>query len=343
MPLRRAEQSGLFTTKFKEDAFFIDFGERALVFREGARTEQTHQLPYYFVEDGYHMRKRLIESLGFTGANGRLELFIQYPLLPVIDQQSMEGIKLEILEKAEATRRSLLKRNEQQALIDMLMLELCDEPIVFFEYDRPTFTLRIKARVPISAPEIGASRTKRGRTVFYREYEDLLCSKAAAYIVTSFERLPFVQVIELNLYRMEAETCKGLTVIGEFVEVKKDRSLQRLDPTTLPPEESPKDRKARQQAEKKQQEAEARRLKTLSKERQKIAVFQRDADPFDELFDGSLPYQSALLSARMPRQGFMDLQKSKTSYSARHALELFELRFAPDEENCFISEIEPYF
>jgi hypothetical protein len=342
MPLRRTAESGFFTTRFKEDAFFLDFSDRALLFNSGARTEQSYQLPFYFIEEGYHMRQRMIESLGFTGAGGRLELYIQYPLLPVIDQKSLEGLRQEVLKRANATRASLVARQEHQALLDMFMLGLCDEPLVFFEYNRPDFSLHLKARAPIPENDPVAARTKRGRLNFYREYEDLLCSKAAFYLVSAFENLPFVQQIELTLYRMETSPVKGLVVIEEPEEQKPETSLRRVDLATLPPPQTAKERKALAKALKQQEKEQAQQLKNLSKEKKRVAVTQRDPDPFDELFDGTLAHWSALLSARIPRQGFMDLQKSKLSYSARRAMELFELRLDTDEEAATIGEIESF-
>lgn len=344
MPLKRTPESGLFTTRFKEDAFFIEVTDRAMFFNEGARTEQSLQLPLYFVEAAYHQRKRLVESVGFSGAKGRLELFIQYALLPVLDPAILEKFRLDVLARAEAARTRLIGHDQQTAL-DLLLLDWCDEPVLLFEYDRGEFNLRVKTRVPAPAPPPGVARTKRGRLGYYREYEDLLCSKAGYYLVSAFEQLPFVQQVELTMLRMEAEPGSGLVVIDEEDEEKKrvEMSLRRFDPSSRPPEETPKERKARQQAERRQAAAEEKRQKALAKDEKVKAIGKREPDGFDQLFDGTLAHQSPLLSARVPRQGFMDLQKSKQSYSARRALELFQARLDTDEETATIREIEAYF
>ncbi len=343
MPLRRTPQSGLFTTRFKEDAFYIDYNERTLFFNSGARTEQSLQLPLYFIEEGYYMQKKMVESVGFTGGEGKLELFLQYPLLPVLDKASLDNFRQEVIQRAETTRTTLLPRQEQQALIDMLMLGFCDEPLIFFDYDRPNFTLRLKAQMPKPGKLPIAARTKRGRLSFFREYEDLVCSKAGYYLVNGFEQLPFVQQIELTLLQMGSEPINGLTVVDETEEFQREVGLRRIDPANLPHIETSKERKAREKAEKARQKTEQLQLKTLSKDKQRLAFTQREPDPFDELFDGSLTYQSPLLSARIPRQGFMDLQKSKLSYSARRAMEMFELHLETDEETSRFSQVESFF
>ncbi len=344
MPLRRTPVSGLFTTRFKEDAFFVDFSDRALLFNSGARTEQSLQLPLYFVDEAYHMRKRLVESIGLTGAKGRLELFIQYALLPILDESNLEKMRQKALDQGILLRKELVARQEQQALIDLLMLDWCDEPIIQFEYERSEFRLRIKARVPQpEAMPLSAVRTKKGRAHYYQGYEDLLCSKAAFYAVNAFETLPFLQQVELVLLRMEAQPVKGLVLAEEMERARPDYGLRRLDPTTIPAEETSKERKAREKTQREQEKVEAEKLKKLSKEKKKIAFTQRESDIADSLFDGSLPNQSPLLSARLPRQGFMDLQKSRMNYSARKAMELFDLRFETDETTTTIQEITPYF
>ncbi len=343
MPLKRSPQSGLFTTRFKEDAFFLDFNDRAVLFNSGARTEQSLQLPFYFVEKGYHQSRKLVESVGFTGAQGRLELFVQYAKLPVLDQQSLEALRVKVLGQADTLRKTLVERGEHQALLDMLQLSWCDEPILLFDYERANFNLRLKARAPLPPPVPNSIRTKRGRDGYFREYEDLLTSKAAYYLVSTFERLPFVQNIELNLYRMEKEPVKGLVLTQEVFEESRDLSLKRVDPTTLPPVETAKERKEREKGQKAREKAEAERLKKLSKEQKMVALTRRETDPADELFDGSLPHASPLLSAQIPRQGFMDLQHSKQSYSARRAMELSALRFESDEESGSFGEVQPFF
>ena len=347
MPLKRAPNSGLFTTRFKEDAFFLDYSDRAILFNSGARTEQSLQLPYYFVDEGYHMRKRLVESVGFVGAKGRLELYIQYALLPILDPANLEKLRETILERAVATRQNLLVRGEQQALLDMQMLEWCDEPILQFEYEHSNFRLRIKARAPLPQPLPVAARTKRGRLTYYHDYEDLICSKAGYYIVNAFDNLPSVQQIELTLVRMEAEPIHGLILTEDAPRRVREAGLRRLDPNALPPEETPQERKAREKIEQAEARAQAKiqakEQKAVKKEEKLLAVTQRAPDETDALFDGRLPYESVLLSTRIPRQGFMDLQRSKLNYSARRAMEMFELHLDTDEEATAIHEVEAYF
>ena len=343
MPLKRTSNSGLFTTRFKEDAFFLDFSDRAILFNSGARTEQSLQLPYYFIDEGYHMRKRLVESVGLVGAKSRLELYIQYALLPVLDAANLENLRHTVLERATATRASLVARQEHQALIDLLMVDWCDDPIILFEYDRQGFRLRLKARAPLPETLPVAARTKRGRLSYYRDYEDLLCSKAGFYIINAFDSLPFLQQVELTLLRMETTPVSGIVLSEDAPRRKGEAGLRRIDPDNLPAPETAKEQKARRKAEEIEAKERAKEQKTVKKEQQKIAVTQREPDEADQLFDGSLAYQSPLLSARIPRQGFMDLQRSKMNYSARRAMEMFELRFDTDEETTSIREVVSYF
>lgn len=347
MPLPRTDKSGLFTTRFKEDAFFIDFDEQAMLFKEGARTEQSIQLPLYYIDQAYYEKKKQVETLGLDGSAGRVEIYIQYAKLPLLDPQHLDSLREDILVRTKQAREKFLQRQNRQALFNMLRLQLCDEPIVFFEYDRTEFTLKIEARAPLPlSPSPISLQTKRGRISFFQEYEDLLCSKAVAYALSSFEMLPFLQEVSVNLIRMEANPVEGLLLIDEKERQKRVWQLRR---EVAPDEivETAQDRKKREAAEKKlldqQIREEAKRKKEQSKSRRELEMTTRAPDGFDELFDGTLPYQTVLLSARIPRQGFMDLSKSKMSYSARHAMESFELRFETHEEETFFAPVQPFF
>ena len=114
MPLERAPGSGLFVTQFKEDAFFLDFDERALLFKSGARTEQDLSLPLFAIENTFYKRKRLIETLGLRGAEGKLAIFLQYARLPLIDPRDMEELREAIMSRAEAARKTLLNAPDPQ-------------------------------------------------------------------------------------------------------------------------------------------------------------------------------------------------------------------------------------
>jgi hypothetical protein len=344
MPLRRTPQSGLFTTNFKEDAFFIELTERALLFNSGARTEQTLQLPLYYVDEGYYMRQKMVDSIGLVGANKRLELYIQYALLPVLDNDSLDQLRKTALERAALTRQKYVERKERQASLDMLLLEWCDEPVLYFDYERSNTNLRLEVRVPPLPPVPVAARTKRGRQTYYRDFEEMVCAKAAYYCISAFEALPPLQMVELNMYRMEAEPVQGLTIIEEETREKKvPEGLKRIDPATLPPPESARERRAREIEAEKQRKAALALQKKEAKEKKKLLLTTRPSDEFDELFDGTLPYKSTLLSARIPRPDFMHLAKSKTSYSALYALSQFEFRFAPNEDTARLEQVEPFF
>ncbi|HEX2910331.1 MAG TPA: hypothetical protein VH186_05945 [Chloroflexia bacterium] len=347
LPLKRTPQSGLFTTKFKEDAFFVELNDRALVLNSGARTEQSYEIPLFYFDKGYFERRRMIESVGFTGAHGLLELYVQFAMLPLLDPASLDNMRQEILERADYVRRKLALKQDQQTRLDMLLLEWCNEPIILFDFDRTTFTMRLKVRAPLPAPLPVSARTRRGLLNYYNEYEDLLCSKAGYYIISAFETLPSLQQIDLSMLRMEREPVNGITLSGPEEIVKQhDFGLKRVDPAALPVAETDRQRKAREKAERKeakqQEKLERLQLKALSKEKQRLAFTQREPDPFDELFDGTLSHESTLLSVRIPRQGFMQMQRSKQTYSARRALELFECHLNTDEEATTIYEVESF-
>jgi len=349
MPLARTNQSGLFTTLFKEDAFYLDFDEQNLLFTAGARTEQSIELPFYYIDKAYYEKRKQVETLGLEGSVGRVEVYVQYATLPLLDPKSLADLREEIVERIKAARETFLERQSHPALFYMLKLQLCDEPIVFFDYQRADYSLRIKARAPILPERPVSTQTKRGRATFFREYEDLLCSKAVAYALNAFETLPFLQEVMVTLVRLEASPVEGLTVVEEQNKVtsKKEKGweLRRLAP--LQPTETPEERKKREAEEKKllrqQQKEEEKRKKEFAKTKRQLELTTRTPDGWDELFDGSLPHESVLLAARIPRQGFMDLNRSKASYSALQALQLFELRYEPQEEEAVIAPVEPFF
>ncbi len=346
MPLPRTPQSGLFTTRFKEDAFFLDFDEQNILFNEGARTEQALRLPLFYIDRAYYEIRKSVETLGLDGAGGRIEAYIQYAKLPLLDPQHLDALRQEIINRGQIARETYVAHQNHQALFSLLRLQLCDEPIVYFEYNRNEYSLDIKARIPKPPTLPDSTRTKRGRINFFREYEDRVCSKAVAYVLAAFETLPFLQEISITLTRMESRQFEGLMLFDEQQQQKKLWQLRRnVTPEEL--QESPKERKKREAAEKKQlieQEREdAKRKREMSKSRRQLEMTSRSPDEFDELFDGSLIYENNLLAARIPRQGFMDLSKSKMSYSARRALEQFSLRLIADEEEATFAPIEPYF
>ncbi|NWJ96570.1 MAG: hypothetical protein HXX20_12375 [Chloroflexi bacterium] len=344
MPLPRTPQSGWFTTRFKEDAFFIGFDEQALLFNEGARTEQSLQLPLYYIEKVYYEKKKQVETLGLTGGAGRVEIYMQYARLPILDPHHLRTLREDLQQRVEVARETLLEHQNSQALFSMLRLQLCDEPILFFDYDRQNYSLRIKARapLPVKLPEV--LRTKRERINLFREYEDLLCSKAVSYALNAFEALPFLQEVTLTLIRMEPKPAEGLLLFEEQERQKKVWQLRRSPDEAV---ETPAARKKREEAElkllKQQEKEAAKRKKEQNKSKRELEMTTRAPDGFDELFDGSLPYESILLSARIPRQAFMDLSRSKMSYSARQALEQFELRLKTDEEQTSLFPVESLF
>jgi hypothetical protein len=344
MPLRRTPQSGLFTTRFKEDAFFIDFDEQNMLLKEGARTEQSIELPLYFIDNAYYERKKQVETLGLAGSAGRVEVYMQYAKLPLLDPQHLDLLRTDILQKVKTARETFLDHQNSQALFQMLKLAMCDEPITFFDYDRANYSLRLKARAPLPAPLPVSVQTKRGRINYFRQYEDLLCSKAVGYALSAFEALPFLQEFVVTLVRMEAQPVEGLLLVDEKERQKKVWQLRR---EALPAEtETPEQRRKREAAEKnllkRQQKEDEKRKKELAHQKKQLEMTTRAPDNFDELFDGSLPYESVLLSARVSRQGFMDLSKSKMSYSARRALEMFELHLKTDEEITYLAPVESF-
>ncbi len=346
MPLPRTAQSGLFTTRFKEDAFFVDFDEQAIVFKEGARTEQSIQLPFYYIDKVYYEKKKQVETLGMEGSAGRVEVYMQYAKLPLLDPQHLDLLRQDILVRAKAARETFLEHQNQNALFYLLKLQLCDEPILFFDYERESYKLCIKARAPLPPKPPNLLQTKRGRINYFRQYEDFLCSKAVSYVLNSFETLPFLQEVSVSLVRMEKEPVEGLLLVDEQEREKKVWELRR---PVLPDQtkETPAERKKREAAEKKELEKalklEQKLKKEQSKSRRQIEMTTRTPDEFDQLFDGSLPYETVLLSTRIPRQGFMDLSRSKMNYSARRSMELFELRLAPDEEKTYLAPVESFF
>jgi hypothetical protein len=337
MPQPRKPNSGLFSISIKEDGYYLDFSERALLMREGARSSQTLELPLYFIDKGYFTNKKLIESLGLEDEQRKVEVYIQYARLPFLDPHMLEELRREVLERAEAARAELLEKHNPVAMFDLLKLDLCDNPITFIEHDAEKGTFRLKARAPFppSLPGGTLGTHKKQETVF-KDYVDVLCSQAAMYLLKAGEYIPGLESMEVTLVRMEPQPVSGLKL--EVDEKPAGSGFRKFGQRVQEvPYETEKERRKRLKKEEK--EAKKRGKERINNDQ--FIYSRREA--CDELFDGSLPHESVLLSARVPRVDFMSLNRSKNSYTARAALEHFELRLNADEEGCNFEPVEPFF
>lgn len=341
MPLERAPDSGFFTTKFKEDAFFLGYNERALLFNNGARTEQNLSLPLHFVDEGFYKRKRLVETLGLRGANGKLAIFLQYARLPLIDPRDLETTRAEILGQAEQARNAALNRRDSQLLFDAAKLDLCDEPIIQVKFDAAARRILLQARIPAFTGKAMAIETKKGLRQQFQEYDDLICSKAIFYAMTFFHIMPSIQDVEIELWQMTdraIDEAAGWRLEDEYAD-KPLSSVKRFSAhfnvTSQPLTKAEKraaDRAAKKQNKKSLKQIKADRL---------ISLTQREPQAGDELFDGSLPNRALLLSTKVERQGFLDLEHSRANYTARKALSYFQSNYDPDDENFELRPVKP--
>ena len=335
MPQKRTGNSGLYSINVKEDGYFIDFTEHALIMREGARTSRDLELPYYYINKAYFNTKRMIESVGFSDEGEHLELYVQYARLPFLDPRSLESLQKEVITRMEKAQVELVEKRDQQAMYDLMLYELCDQPITYLNYSPETRRFQVKARAPFPPIISSTNNTQKKLQANFKDYEDQLCSQAALYLVKAAEMLPGIDTLEVVLVRMDYEPVVGVSLAPVDTHTRPSglRKFGLRENST--PFETEKDRKKREKEEKK-----------LEKQRKKqnpgeFAMNQRE--PSDELFDGTLSYESVLLSAQVPRQEFANLIRSKVSYSARNALEQFELRLNGDENEGTFAPVEPFF
>jgi len=349
MPLERAPGSGLFVTQFKEDAFFLDFDERALLFKGGARTEQDLSLPLFVVENSFYKRKRLIETLGLRGAEGKLAVFLQYARLPLIDPRDMEELRDAIMSRAENARKTLLDAPDPPALFDAARLDLCDEPITQVSYDKAARRVSLRVRVPEFKPKPMPIPTKKGYRAQFLEYDDLLCSKVGLYLLTFFQVMPMVQEVDVQMWRMtdKMQDKVGWHLEDEF-EVTPGSNVRRFSAQFKVTPQIPLTKAEQKLEAKMKQKAAQEAIKNQPKKNRKqiqqeklAASTQRAPQPGDELFDDSLPNQTLLLATRVTRPGFMELERSRANYTARKALSFFDLHYAPDDEALALFPVEP--
>lgn|GEM_PF-2038616 len=335
MPQQRTPHSGFFSVSIKEDSYYLAFSERSLLLREGARGGKTLEILLYFLNKGYFQNKRLIETVGFTDMEDKVELYIQYARLPAIDPKLLEIIRQEILQRAEFARTEFMDKREPQASFDQLRYELCDKPITYIEFNPEKALLQIKARAPFPPSVPPSASTKRARQTYFNEYEDMLCSETANYIIKASEILPQLETVEIVLTRMEPDPVEGLRLVQERGMSAKESGSRlfgkRVEEIPL---ESKKERKQREKEEAKLAREEAKKKKQFTMARHEAS---------DVLFDGSLPYETTLLTSRVTALEFNALNRSKVNYSARKALEQFELRLNCDDENLAILPVEAVF
>lgn len=338
MPLERVPDSGFFTTKFKEDAFFLAYDERSLLFNNGARTEQNLRLPLHFVDEGFYKRKRMIETLGLRGANGKLSIFLQYARLPIIDPRDLESTRADILGRADEVRNVALNRRDPLLLFDAARLDLCDEPIMEVKLDSAARRVTMQARVPTFTSKAMAIETKKSLRQQFQEYDDLICSKVIFYAMTFFHIMPSVQEVDIEMWHM-TDRAKEEEIGWRLADEYADRPLSSIkrfsahfNVTTAPMTKTEK-KAAERETKKKSKKS----LKQLKAERM-ISLTQREPQAGDELFDGSLPNRALLLSTKIERQSFVELERSRASYTARRALSFFQSNYSPDDE---IFELRP--
>jgi hypothetical protein len=294
-------------------------------------------LPLYFVKKGYYQRKRLIETIGLEDDEGKLELYIQYARLPYLDPLTLDGIRREILERAENARTEVLEQRDPEACFQMLKFEFCDNPILYINYSAESKALQLKARAPfppVTPP--GISARKRQIQIF-KDYEDTLCSQAAAYLLKAGETMPFLDTMEISLIRMSPEPVEGLRLVFEETEAKTTahRRFGQRDPNL--PLISDKELRKREKEDAKQK----KRARKVGGDAGQFMMSRRH--PSDELFDGTLSHESVLISARVNRSDFLAMNRSKVNYTARSAMEQFELRLNADEDTTTFYPVEPLF
>ncbi len=335
MPQQRTPHSGFYSVGIKEDSYYLAYSERSLVLREGARGGNTLEVLLYFLDKGYYQNKKLIETIGFTDKENKVELYVQYARLPAIDPKLLEVIRLETLRRAEFARSEFMDKREPQACFDLLRYELCDKPITYIEYNPEKGLLQIKARAPFPPTVPPSASTKRARQTYFKEYEDILCSETANYIIKAGDILPRLETVEVVLTRMEPDPVEGLRLVQDRGNTAKQSGSRLFGKVAeVVPEESKKVRKKREKEE-------AKLAREAAKNKKQYTMARREVS--DELFDGSLPYESTLLATRVASVEFNALNRSKVNYSARKALEQFELRLDCDDENLAIIPVEAIF
>jgi hypothetical protein len=344
IPKPARPNSGLFSIYIKEDAFEVEITDRHLRLNSGAKTEKSHSIPLYYINEVFSRRKQLVESAGITDTNGKLELLMQYARLPLIDPPKLKFLQNRILEASEGAKAVYIGQRDQQAQYDMFLYELCDFPITLVKPDWDKGVIQLKARVPRPpSVNIEATKTKRGKANYIRDYLETIASDACRFAIAAFDRLPGLSAIEITLARMEAMPIEGVNIEQELELIKpawqfKKSEFGRID--GAPPALKDKEIKPKLSVEEKKQEK-AR----LAEEKKKRKFVQATSytNASDELFDGSLRHESVLLSVRLPRPEFRELLRSRDSYTSTYAVKLFDPRLHYDEEEGIIFPTEPIF
>lgn len=335
MPLERAPDSGYFVTRFKEDAFFLDFKDDNLLFRNGARTEQNLNLPLYFLEEASYKRRRMVETLGLRGAEGKLAIFLQYARLPLIDPREMENLKADLLYRAEASTTKLVQERDPIMRFNTVRLEFCDEPIFKIKMDAEGKRITLSARVPQFNPKPIAIVNKKTVRAQFLEYDDFLCSKVSFYLLTIFQTVPSIQEVEIEMWRMTSQNSTE-NQIWNIEDEYTERPAPNVKRFSAQMKVAPKPVEAAPQKVKK-----SKKNRKEIQEKRRIEAITREPQPGDELFDNSLSNRSLILATHVSWQAFLNLENSKSSYTARKALSFFDFHYAPDDEELSFAPVAP--
>ena len=341
-PARRAPHSGFFGTKIKEDAFYIDFNEREMQVLDGARTEGAFTVPLHAISDAPYTVKRFVETVKLHGT--ATNLLMQYAQLPLFDPWPLRGLSAEMVARAEEARQTLIESGDPQALLERCLLALLDEPIVQATVSDDGQTVRLKARIPPppNAAHI-ADAPRKANIGLFREYVDLICSKAVLYAGQAFEEMPRVSHIELEMIELSpadqvARVAEGIG-LGEFASPHARFGFRYKNELAVITEKPPQKKRSLfplasmmldQRAERKRAKAGLPALTTIRPE---------DRQPHDELFDGRLPVETSLLAVTVERGQLREMVRSKHNIAARAALAAFDLRFRPDDSALVLRPI----